>query len=223
MSVVRQFPSNSFNIHNLYSDARQMFFTVAKLIMKPRYFKQMKEGVLKYSEVDFSSMSSSHLLHSSECQAISNVISDELEVMEDENKDLMMSDLKYCVLNMVSYMQSHLPLENKFLENIGYLHPNNRTQWTEGTDTLSLVKAAIHVAKEFNRFDKNELMSIKVQLQMYQSFGETEVPKYDDKVHRIDHWWGKIFNLLEMERKEPPKELIKLVKMSLVLAHKKKL
>ena len=50
-------------------------------------------------------------------------------------------------------------------------------------------------------------------------FTRVSVPDYEERNDRVDTWWVKVFALIEKERASPPMELMKLVKMMLVLAH----
>ena len=67
------------------------------------------------------------------------------------------------------------------------------------------------------RFDETEIVNIQTQLAVYQSI--RSVPEYEERNDRVDTWWVKVFALIEKERASPPMELMKLVKMTLVLAH----
>ena len=215
---LRQFQSEKPNIHNLYTNSTALFTCLAKLIMRPNMFKKIDEIVTR-EEVDW--FDSEIVLSAKHCSTLVSVMKDELLEMpgglEGSIAKSVLADAKFAVQGMVDYLFSHLPLTNKLLQNIGFLHPRVRELWTGEDGTPSLIDAALAVAKELNRFDEEEVMNLQIQLAIYQSLSNT--PNYKECDDRVDHWWVKIFKMVEDERGSVPKELMKIVKMCLVLAH----
>jgi hypothetical protein len=60
-------------------------------------------------------------------------------------------------------------------------------------------------------------MDLQRQHEMCQS--HPYVPNFDPKEGRVDEWWVKVWDMMEKERGERPRILIKLVKMCCVLSH----
>ena len=77
--------------------------------------------------------------------------------------------------------------------------------------TLALVNAAKFIAQELGRFDGEDLMDLQRQLEIYQSL--RDVPNFDPKEDRVDEWWVKVWDMMEKERGERSRVLIKLFKM----------
>ena len=123
--------------------------------------------------------------------------------------------MRNALQEMVTYLQSHLPLNDPFYKCLGFMYPRVRTVWTE--EVQSMVRASNYVARELNRFDDDELMDLQRQGEMYQAL--REVPPYNPNTDRVDEWWVKVWKMMEIQRGEPPKALMKLVKMCCILAH----
>ena len=107
-------------------------------------------------------------------------------------------------------MQKHLPLADPILKHLRFLDPDWRSSSTFTT-------SAVYVAKHFKRFTSPEIIELQVQLSHYKALGE--LPSYNVKDDRVDDWWVKVWKILESKTGTRPTTLIKLVKMSLVLAH----
>ena len=69
------------------------------------------------------------------------------------------------------------------------------------------------------RFTAAELRKVRMQVVAYKALPSHLVPEFDSRNDRVDHWWGKIFEVLEDQLSEPPKELSRLVKFLLILPH----
>ena len=72
----------------------------------------------------------------------------------------------------------------------------------------------------FCRFTESEISGISVQLMQYRSLQPGIVPEFkEERQDRADFFWVKVFGILEEVNGEPPKEVMKLVKMSMTLSH----
>jgi hypothetical protein len=58
-----------------------------------------------------------------------------------------------------------------------------------------------------------------VQIIHYQSLPADILPPFDSFAGRVDVWWGKVFAILTSQLTEPPRELIRLVKLCCTLSH----
>ena len=74
-------------------------------------------------------------------------------------------------------------------------------------------------AASMRRFDTEEVASLSVQLNVYQMLAEDEVPAFDPKIDRLDHFWRDAWKVIEEKIGEMPEALIKFVKLSCSLAH----
>ena len=215
---LKQFQSSKPNIHNLFSNSTEMFETIAKLVLKPKWFKKIGE-ILIMDKVDW--FDSRLVLPAMECSSLVSLMRDEIDELPGgvggSMAESLLVDVMFAVNGMLDYLFKHLPVKNKLLKNIGFLHPRVRDVWDGVEGSPSLVDAAVYVAKEMNRFDEEEIVNIQTQLAVYQSL--RTVPGYEESSDRVDTWWVQVFALIEKERASPPNELKKLVKMTLVLAH----
>ena len=212
---LKQFQSAKPNIHNLYTNSVDMFEAIAKLVMKPRKFRNIS---ILMGNKDTDWFDEDIILSPDDCTSLVSIMQEELEGMvggvKGSRAKNLLNDARYSVLIMMHYLFQHLPISDKLLRQVGFLHPRAREAWN-GADGPSLVDESVSVAKKLNRFNTDELLNLQIQMSMYQSL--VDVPDYEEKDDRIDHWWMKVFKLIENARGEPPKEAMKLVKMVLVL------
>ena len=212
LEFLTTFQSTKPMVHLLYTKSVEMFEDLARLIMKPRKFRDM-EDKSNYQEIDFHDKN--NLLQVPEMTSLASVIQEETDKMSTRDTFKLLYSMRYALQNMLAYLQTHLPLSDPFYKCLGFLSPAVRTEWT-GTQP-SLVKSALFVAKKMNRFDDEELADLQRQVEIYQSL--RQLPDFDDKTDRLDLWWVKVWEIFEKERGERPRALIKLVKMCCVLAH----
>ena len=215
---LKQFQSATPNIHNLFTNSTELFEAIAKTVMKPKWFRKIGE-LMTMEKVDW--FDSRLVLPAAECSSLVSVMRDEIDELPGgiggSIAESLLADVMFAVNIMLDYLFKHLPIKNHLLKNLGFLHPRARNVWDGVDGAPSIVIAAVNVAKEMKRFDENEIVNIQTQLAVYQSI--SSVPDYEEKYDRVDSWWVKVFALIEKERASPPLELMKLVKMTLVLAH----
>ena len=199
-------------VHLLYTDSTEMFEALARLIMKADKFQYM-ENNCKYTEIDF--YDKDNLLPMARMTSLSSLIMEESNKMSTTDFYMMLYSMRGGLQKMLTYLQSHLPFNDPFYKSLGFLAPAVRRVWT--SSKLSLVNAAKIIAQDLGRFDEEDLMDLQRQLEIYQSL--RDVPNFDPKEDRVDEWWVKVWDMMEKERGERPRVLIKLVKMCCVLSH----
>jgi hypothetical protein len=205
------FQSTKPMVHLLHTSSAEMFESLARLFLKPEVYKEM-EARAQHKEIDF--FKKENLLPVSKLTSLSSLIQEEKSLMSVDAYRLMYA-MRNALQEMVTYLQSHLPLNDPFYKCLGFMDPRVRTVWTG--EVQSLVRASNHVARELNRFDDDELMDLQRQGEMYQAL--LKVPPYNPNTDRVDEWWVKVWEMMEIRRGEPPKALMKLVKMCCILAH----
>ena len=82
-----------------------------------------------------------------------------------------------------------------------------------------LADAFLLLAKTLDKFDEEELSNLSLQVNCYQVMDDTEIPEYDATVDRLDHFWRKVFRVVEIKMEAKPVELIKLIKILCSLSH----
>ena len=63
-------------------------------------------------------------------------------------------------------------------------------------------------AASLKRFDTDELSSLSAQLNVYQVLRDEEVPSYNEKIDRMDHYWRAVFQVIDEKLGEEPKALV---------------
>ena len=212
LPFLTNFQSSKPMIHLLYTSSAELFESLARLIMKPAVFEEM-ESQSKYTEIDF--FQKSTLLPVLQMTSLSNLIKEETRMMTVNETYSLLYTMRHALQTMVSYLQTHLPLDDSFYKCLGFLDPRVRKVWTG--EVTSLVSAADLIARKLNRFNDDELMDLQRQVEVYQSLHE--VPPFNQKTDRVDEHWVKVWNLMEEVRGEKPNVLITLVKMCCVLSH----
>ena len=69
------------------------------------------------------------------------------------------------------------------------------------------------------RHNQEELEELGIQLNCYQVLSGDQLPSYDEKVDRVDHWWRSVFLQIETILGSTPNALIKLIKMICTMSH----
>ena len=197
-------------VHLLYTDSAEMFEALARLIMKPNKFKDMEENS-KYTQIDF--YEKENLLPVIQMTSLSSLITDKRSKMSTEDTYLLLYSMRGGLQKMLTYLQTHLPLDDHFYKSLGFLHPASKNAWTGS----KLVNSAKFVARKLGRFDEEDQMDLQRQLEMYQSM--RKMPVFDHKNDRLDEWWVQVWEMMEQERGDRPSTLVKLVKMCCVLSH----
>ena len=206
------FQSTKPMVHLLHSSSAEMFESLARLILKPEVYREMVARA-QYKEIDF--FKKENLLPVSKMTSLSSLIQEEKSLMSLDDAYRLMYAMRNALQVMVTYLQSHLPLNDPFYKCLGFMDPRVRTAWTG--EVQSLVRASNYIARELNRFDDDELMDLQRQGEMYQAL--QEVPPYNPNTDRVDEWWVKVWKMMEVQKGEQPKALMKLVKMCCILAH----
>ena len=197
-------------VHLLYTDSTEMFETLARLIMKPIKFNDMVENS-NYSQVDF--YEKENLLPVIQMSSLSSLITEERSKLSTADTYVLLYSMRGGLQKMLTYLQSHLPLDDHFYKCLGFLHPAVKNAWPGS----KLVNSAKYVASQLNRFDEEDQMDLQRQLEIYQSL--RKLPDFDQKSDRVDEWWVKVWEMMEQERGDRPSVLVKLVKMCCVLSH----
>ena len=193
-------------VHELYSQCVSLFKRVGHLIIKDSKLPKTGEDVAALKLTD------NHIFKKSkDCEFVESV-TETLKNVGDEEKDRLLREMKEAVKAELTYLQSHLPFKNKFIQNLTFLHPDNRAE-----DTV--VTFAMEVATAMKRFTLVERNDMRTQVLQYKSLDPDQVPSFDNISGRLDHYWTNIFNILNVELVSPPVELQKLVKMCCSLSH----
>ena len=197
-------------IHILHELALTTFQKIAKLVIKGEDVPKTAKGVvdlkLKDGEID-----EELLLPSRDCVYLVN-ISEDISKLSSQQRREIRSELRESVLAMLRFMQEKLPYDKPIYAMFGFIDPKNR-------DKADMPKNGVAVAKFLNRFNAEEKEKLGVQLNLYGSLPEDQIPSYDRTKDRVDHHWVKVWKILEETNQEKPEELIKLVKLVCIQTH----
>ena len=174
----------------------------------------MKTGKLptsakKVKELDLEDTSLYKLSKSSGYVA---ALEETLEGVDQEAKDQLYLELKDACITQLKYLHSHLPFDRPLIMAAAFADPKKR-------NLGSLPDLAVSAATELKRFTAAEVTKVRMQVAAYKALPSHLVPEFDSRDDRVDHWWCKIFEVLEEQLSEPPNELIRLVKFLLILPH----
>ena len=174
----------------------------------------MKTGKLptsakKVKELDLEDTSLYKLSKSSGYVA---ALEETLEGVDQEAKDQLYLELKDACITQLKYLHSHLPFDRPLIMAATFADPKKR-------QLGNLPDLAVSAATELKRFTAAEVTKVRMQVAAYKALPSHLVPEFDSRNDRVDHWWGKIFEVLEDQLSEPPKELSRLVKFLLILPH----
>ena len=181
-------------------------FRLAAPIMKttklPTNAKEVKELDLEDSSLYKLSKSSGYVA----------ALEETLEGVDQEDKDQLYMEFKEACITQLKYLQSHLPFDRPLIMAATFADPKKR-------QLGSLPDLAVSAATELKRFTAAEVTKVRMQVAAYKALPSHLVPEFDSRDDRVDHWWCKIFEVLEEQLSEPPNELIRLVKFLLILPH----
>ena len=135
-----------------------------------------------------------------------------LEGVDQEAKDQLYLELKDACITQLKYLHSHLPFDRPLIMAAAFADPKKR-------NLGSLPDLAVSAANELKRFTAAEVTKVRMQAATYKALPSHLVPEFDSRDDRVDHWWCKIFEVLEEQLSEPPNELIRLMKFLLILPH----
>ena len=133
-------------------------------------------------------------------------------MLTSEQRTSIRHELRNSVVVMVGYLQSRIPFNQPIYEQFGFIDPMKRKE-------PSMPSNAVKVAAFLNRFTEEGKLKIGLLLSQYASLPDEEVPKFDKKRDRVDHFWVKVFKKLEDVNSEKPESLQRLVKLTCFQAH----
>lgn len=193
-------------IHILHELSINTFQKIARLVINanevPKTAKEVVELDLKNEDI---------LVSSRECGYLVN-LEDELNKLNSKQRREIRLELRNSTLEMLRYMQSNLPYDKTIYSLFEFIDPKNRVKG-------DMAKNGVAVAKYLNRFSSEEKEKLVIQLNLYTSIPEDQIPSFDKTNDRVDHHWVKIWKLCEETNDEKPVELIKLVKLVCIQTH----
>ena len=193
-------------IHKLYTRSVELITALMNLVVKK---EKLPEDGRKLAEVKMDDVA--NLLKAKDCN-FGEAVKKELTNVKSEKLAALTAELKSAVIVEIKYLQTHLPLKDKLLARLKYLDPRLRKEQVLPSQLTS-------AARSLERFDDEELASLSVQLNIYQVLSDDEIPEFDDKQDRIDHFWRETFIVIEEKLGEKPEALIKFVKIGCALSH----
>ena len=193
-------------IHKLYVRSVDLMVALMNLVMKHEKIPEDGRQLVDVKMEDVSNQ-----LKVTDCN-FGEGAKKELSKMRDEDVKPLLVEMKKAVLVQIKYLQTHLPLKNRLLARLKFLDPAMRKAQNLPTELSD-------AAASMRRFDTEEVASLSVQLNVYQMLAEDEVPAFDPKIDRLDHFWRDAWKVIEEKIGEMPEALIKFVKLSCSLAH----
>ena len=125
---------------------------------------------------------------------------------------VVQSELREATVALLKHLQKNFPWEDKFVVCLRYAAPKER-------NSSQMSSSLIFVAKHMARHNQEELEELGIQLNCYQVLSGDQLPSYDEKVDRVDHWWRSVFLQIETILGSTPNALIKLIKMICTMSH----
>ena len=141
-------------VHQLFSRAVVLVKEVSNLVLK--------EGVMPGNTVRMADLKidGSVLKKAEDCN-FGGGLEDDLNSLDTIVKDGLLDEMKKSVVEAIKYLQSHLPLKDKFLANMRFISPQYR-------ERSEMPGAIVFLAQELGRFSKEELANLNVQINLYQ-------------------------------------------------------
>ena len=194
-------------IHILMSLALATFQNIARLVIK---VSKVPKKVMDVSNLDLEDPAV--LMHSHECGYLVNLEEEMALLLTSESRKSVRHELRNSVVIMLKYLQSHIPFDQPIYTQFGFIDPINRKE-------ASMPINGVKVATFLNRFTVEEKQKIGLLLNQYASLPDEEVPKFDKKRDRVDHFWVNVFKKLEELNSEKPESLESLVKLTCIQTH----
>ena len=193
-------------IHELLPRCVELFINLAQFVLLD---DKIPENA---SEIAALNLKDSNIFKSPSDAGYMRTLGGTLEGLDKEGKAILAKEFLSAMKEQLLYLQTHLPFKNKLLQCVVFADPSRRTD-PRLTDRANIV------ANIFRRFGESEKAKIVAQLAFYKSVPADQLPEFDEVKDRVDHWWRKVFQVLEEKMSEAPLELIRLVKLTLSLPH----
>ena len=129
------------------------------------------------------------------------------QIKPDRRKSVNYLGIRTFYSTSVTYLQSHLPLQNTLLKALGCLNPVKR-------EKASSVKAIARLAKKLQ-----PQLDASIVQDEWRAYAVDEDVEQLHKEKRVDHFWQEVFNLKSLNGNEPRYvALPKVAKSGLILA-----
>ena len=130
-----------------------------------------------------------------------------LSKLTNDQQNIALKGMKQFYLDTTKYLIDHLPIDNKLLRDIAFLHPLLR-------DSQHGAQAIRRLAVMMPTMWEEEVCLVTDEWKVYQEGGDG-----DSTTHRIDHYWASVFQEKSTQGRFKYSVLQELVKNLLSLAH----
>lgn len=130
-----------------------------------------------------------------------------LSKLTNDQQKIALKGMKQFYLDTTKYLIDHLPIDNKLLRDIAFLHPLLR-------DSQHGAQAIRRLAAMMPTISEEEVCLVTDEWKVYQEGGDG-----DSTTHRIDHYWASVFQEKSTQGRFKCSVRQKLVKSLLSLAH----
>lgn len=164
--------------HKIYPDSCILVKNIAMSVVKEEYIPKQMDGK-EFENLATRLNDSDTLLPPQKCDFGPTVKTALLKCSEDVRTNLR-KEFRAVTIEMLKYLMSHLPLQDKFLRDISYAHP-------VAISHQEFIPAMLRAAKFSKRFSDVELNSLDEQLKVLKM--SPSIPKFDEKIETIERYW----------------------------------